>query len=166
MSYVDLATIHSPSTGAVAPAAWGTQIRTNQEFLIDVPACSVFNSAAQTIATGITNVILTADSENYDNDAMHSTVTNNTRITFQTPGRYEVGATVDWAAVSTTISDFRTLNILLNGTTGFNIHQGPGHSGGPSGSSYSGSRTLTVVASDYVEIRVRQNSGGNLDVTL
>jgi hypothetical protein len=165
LSYVDLNTIHNPSTGGIAPASWGDQVRDNLEFLIDPPACSVFHNTTQSIANN-TIVTLSANSENYDNDAMHSTVTNNSRITIVTAGRYLIGAEVAWAAVATTISDARLLQLIVNGTTGYNILQGPAHSGGGSGSVYCGFRTLPLVAGDYVEVRVRQQSGGALNVTL
>ena len=57
MGYVDLATVHIPGTGGVAPAAWGLQIRENQEFGIDPPACSAFSSAAQTVNDATTTTL-------------------------------------------------------------------------------------------------------------
>lgn len=99
-SYVDLATIHVPSTGSVAPASWGLQIRENQEAVIEPPNARVFNSTDQSVADGILSpVVLTADSEEYDNDGMHSTVSNTARLTAQTDGRYLMSASVTFDSI-------------------------------------------------------------------
>ena len=84
----------------------GHQVRDNLEFLIDPPACSVFNTVAQSLATGSATV-LDANSENFDNDAMHSNVTNNSRITVQTAGRYLFYTRVEFAANATGVREIR-----------------------------------------------------------
>lgn len=160
--YSDPNLTHNPSTGAVAPAAWGDIIRDDLEFLIDPPSCSVFNSAAQTLTTNVLT-ILTANSENFDNDAMHSTVTNTSRITCQTAGRYLFIANVTFVANAT---GGRLLDFVVNGVglTGSGMQfQSPG-SGSAINLTYA--RMITLAVSDYVETRVRQISGGNLDCTL
>jgi hypothetical protein len=164
VSYVDLNTIHNPATGTIAPASWGDQARDNFEFLIDPPMCSVYASTAQAVATG-TSTALTADSENYDSDAMHSTVSNTSRITAQEDGRYELTAMVFYAAGT----GRRVTSFLVNGTTALNgDSRVSAVTGGAAGvtDQVSISRTVTLTAGDYVEVRVNQNSGGNLNVTL
>lgn len=164
MSYVDLNTIHNPATGTVAPAAWGDQVRDNLEFLIDPPACSVFASSAQSVANG-TTTSLNAGSENYDNDAMHSTVSQTSRITAQTAGRYEISATVAFAPGT----GRRITSFLVNGTTTLDgDSRVSAVTGGAAGVTdrVSINRTVTLAVGDFVEVQVNQNSGGNLDVTL
>lgn len=154
MVYADLDTIHNPSAGLVAPSSWGDQVRDNLEFLVDPPQVSVDDASTQTISTS-TFTVLAADQENYDTDAMHSTSTNNSRLTCVTAGKYTVWSTVQKADSNSTnrcVSRF-----LVNGTTAY--------IGATlaSASFWSASvvRTITLAVDDYVECEVWQDSGGN-----
>jgi hypothetical protein len=159
MPYVDLNTIHNPATATIAPASWGDQTRDNFEFLVDPPACSVFNNAAQSVAVG--SAVLTANSENYDNNGMHSTVTNTSRITATTAGRYLVIATIECAASAT---GERDASLRVNGTTVFQSMRVGAAATGLTVRTVS--RTLVLAVNDYVEVLLGQNSGGNLNVFL
>lgn len=161
MPYVDVQTIHNPATGLVAPAAWGDGVRDNLEFLIAPPLCSAFGTAPQSIPND-TATAMAAGGENFDTDAMHSTVTNNSRVTFQTAGRYEVGVAVLWASNAT---GRRAVDLRVNGTTTYNLD---GRMTVTTGNSMAvtGSRLLTVAAGDYVECMTLQSSGGSLNCTL
>lgn len=161
MAYADLNTLHNPATGTIPPASWGDQARDNLEFLIDPPACSVYHNTTQTIATGTTLLVLAANAENYDNNAMHSTVTNNSRITAITAGRYRIGVVLSWAANAT---GNRATAFRVNGTTDYVVDIRVGTA--TNSTAISGSRTLVLAANDYVEVFVWQSSGGNLDVTV
>lgn len=161
MAYVDTDIIHTPATGAVAPAAWGLQVRDNLEFLVEPPACSVFNSVAQSLANS-TLTVLNANSEAFDSDAMHSTVTNNSRITIQTAGRYEFCATVFFASDP---DGTRFIEFIVNGTTRYNIMQ-IASAGASQETILTGSRKLDLAVGDYVEVRARHIAGAALDVTL
>lgn len=156
MPYVDPNTVHNPATGSVAPAAWGDVVRDNFEFLADPPQCSVRASAPQTI-TNNTLTVLTANTEFYDTDAMHSTVSNTSRITVQTAGRYSVEACVNWATGTTFIEgeDARLLNFLVDGTTGFNVAQQPAVNSDTFSTAMSGIRSITLAVGQFVEVRVR-----------
>lgn len=160
-AYVDLVTIHNPATGNVAPAAWADQIRENFEAHEDPPACSVFNSAAQALTTG-TDTVLTANSENFDNDGCHSTISQTSRITIQKAGRYLLNANCTFATNSTGV---RKVEFFINGTTpltGMLLPTSPS----PFNTDLQATRTRTFIVGDYVEVRAFQNSGGNLNVTL
>lgn len=65
--------------------------------LLVPPQCRVFHSVPQAIADD-TNTILAMNSETYDTDGMHSNVTFNERITFQTNGLYLCTLRVAFAA--------------------------------------------------------------------
>ncbi len=161
MPYSDLNLTHNPATGTVAPATWGDQIRTNQEFFIDPPACSVFHSATVNATSGTPGPLL-ADSENFDNDAMHSTVTNNSRITAVTAGRYLVTGIAEFSSNSL---GYRQMNLRKNGTTSIaGIRQQPLTDA--VGNSYSISQTVVLAATDYLELMVLQTSGSTLTVQL
>ena len=162
MTYTDANTIHDPTTGQVIPAAWGDQIRANQEFFVDPPACSIYSATAQTVANGAaTGVDLVAASENFDNDSMHSTSSATERITCQTAGRYLLVATVNFASNT---SGSRRVAFLLNGATTYGASVA---APAPTNSTVlTAVRAIILVAGDYVTCNVWQTSGGNLDVTL
>jgi hypothetical protein len=162
--YVDPNTVHDPSTGAVIPAAWGDVVRSDLEYLVDPPACSVYHSLSVTKGTGTTLSALAANSENYDNAAMHSTSVSSSQILVPYDGRYQAGVVLSWDA-----------NASGNRATAFQVNGGGGSDDylvdirtGTSGNStgVSGYRTLELTAGDIVEVAVWQNSGGNLDVDL
>lgn len=161
MAYLDVATIQTTDPGDPLTAAWCDQVRDNQEFLVDPPVCSVYASAAQTIATN-TSTALTADSENYDNDSMHSTVTNTSRITTQTAGRYLFTATAQFQSDPDGI---RALRFKANGTTDYTGFTGEiGNTGNTM--AITAVRTIVCSAGDYVEAITQHIAGNDLDVTL
>jgi hypothetical protein len=164
MPYVDLNTIHNPATGTVPPATWGDQVRDNLEFLIDPPATSVTHSAQETTVHN-TIKTLAADTENFDNNAMHSTVTNNSRITIQTAGRYIFGASISWVA-SAVGPNAHLVRFLVNGTDNYDISQHLSIGDGARALVQSGTRTLTLAVSDFVEVQVRQVEAANQNVQL
>lgn len=167
MPYVDPNTIHNPSTGGIAPASWGDVIRDDLEFLIDPPACSLSRSTNQTVGTSTSTATdLTADTEAFDNDAMHSLVTNTERITFQTAGNYLVIATVEFDGADT--DGERVLRFLFNNVT---VVRGMRIQANAAVSNFPTALTLArfinnVVAGDFVTCQVRQNSGSSLAVSL
>lgn len=162
MAYIDPNTIHNPATGTVAPAAWGDVIRDDLEFLVDPPTCSVFDSTGNTVADNTVTTV-SADSENFDNDAMHSTVTNNSRITVQTAGRYEFYARVNFSADIT--DGRRVIQLRKNGTTTTTVLSTRAVIDGSS-QTLSGSMKIVMAAADYIEVRVLHTAGNNLTVTL
>lgn len=163
MSYVDLASIHDPQTGQVAPAAWGDQIRENQEFFIDPPAVSVFNSGEEFIGAGGAFNDLLADSENFDNDAMHSTVSNTERITAQTAGRFLFIATVRWAADAT---GERQLQLQVNGITALPGLRLTANTVANAATALTVAAMVTLTVGDFVTCQARQTSGSNIGVRM
>ncbi len=161
MAYADLNTIHNPATGTVAPASWGDQVRDNLEFLVDPPTCSVSHSTTQTIATA-TVTTMSADTEAFDNDSMHSIATNTSRITIQTAGRYFIYGTVLFSQNGA--ASFRRVSILHNGTTSYGGMQIVGST--TVDMRIQATRSLVLAAGDYVECTVRQDSGANVTAQL
>lgn len=161
MTYAALSTVQATDPGDILTAAWCDQVDENFQFFADPPACSVFNSTAVAVGNN-TNHIMVAGSENYDNDAMHSTSSNTSRITVQTAGRYLAIATVSFAANAT---GNRQAEFYVNGVT-----SGGGALIDNAGASNSTGlllvRMLVLSVGDYVEVNVVQRSGGNLNATL
>jgi hypothetical protein len=116
----------------------------------------VTHSVAQSIATN-TGTILAFDTERYDTDGMHDIATNNTRLTAKSPGRYLV-----WGGVGfgTSTTGYRQGHIVKNGSLGLLAMRIASLA-----DSYLSIATIaTLAVGDYVELQVRQTSGGALDV--
>lgn len=103
------------AAGDVFPAAhWNTYVRGNLNHLADPPRCLVVSTANQ---TGITTAgaALTFTNEAYDTDAMHSTASNPSRITFITPGYY-AGYAIVQLTHSTVAGGYKEVQVVKNGT--------------------------------------------------
>jgi hypothetical protein len=160
MAYAALTTLMSIAAGEVLTAAVVQQINDNGEAHEDPAACSIFDSTAQSLPDN-TSTAMTSNEENFDNDSMHSTATNTSRITIQTAGRYLFWATLSFAANST---GHRVLRLLVNNTTTYDLQVlNSGTAATPI--VLSGSKALVLAAADYVECIGAQNSGGALNVT-
>jgi hypothetical protein len=128
------------------------------------PMCRAYNSALQTIGTGSATAI-TFDSERFDLGAMHDTGSNTSRLTVPSGGggKYLVGGNVAWQANSD--SSRRIVQMRLNGSTPI----GEENNAAINSASYATVQSLSTIyalaAADYVEVVVRQDAGGNLNVT-
>lgn len=138
-------------------AMWDTYIRDNVNNLIVPPACRVYNSANLSIGNGSFSA-LTFNSERYDTDSMHSTSVNTSRITMATAGIYHYGCTVYFATSGT---GYRTIRVMLNGTTSLGYVELPPPSATGCGLYLAGD--YAFAANDYIEFQVYQNSGGALN---
>jgi hypothetical protein len=122
------------------------------------PAARVYHNANQSIATG-TETTLAFNSERFDNDTIHDTSSNNSRLTCKTAGKYLISAQVQWEAGGTSR---RILYLRLNGTTKIATKRFAAFE-----ESENDITTLYDLAvNDYVEVRVRQETGGALNVTV
>ena len=101
MTWIDPTTIHNPTTGTIAPASWGDTINDDINYLSrDRPACKVYHSVDQ-VPSNVNNWSPIAfDAEYFDNVGMHSTTSNNTRITVPTTGLYFVSAGLGYLSYS------------------------------------------------------------------
>jgi hypothetical protein len=118
----------------------------------------VFHTAVQAIANA-TNVILAFDSEFFDTNAIHDNSTNNSRLTCKTAGVYFVQAAIEYVSNSTGL---RFLNLLVNGADMFTADVTDTATGTAHSMSIAGIIKLGV--DDYIEVRVRQTSGGSLNL--
>ena len=102
-----------------------------------------------------------AGTDVYDTDAFHNPSTNNSRMTIPSSkdGYYYIYGQLSWVANATGL---RRIAIYKNGSL---VYVSELNSG--SGGAYAGitiSAVLNLVATDYVELFVWQNSGGNLNI--
>lgn len=127
--------------------------------LASQPAARAYHNAAQSIANS-TVTTLAFNSERFDTNTIHDTSSNNSRLTCQTAGRYQITANVEFASGG---GNRRLVQILLNGATAIGRVDLAPQSG--SASVYVVSTVYQLAVSDYVEVQVFQDSGGALNVT-
>lgn len=119
----------------------------------------VYRTSDQTI-TNNTFEAIAFDNETFDSDGFHDNATNNTRITIPAGkgGKYRVRAAATWNGNAT---GKREITIRKNGS-------GVAYRAATPNASYVTSELieeLVLVATDYLEVFVRQDSGGSLTVT-
>lgn len=165
--FVDPQTVNNPTTGQVAPAAWGDAVRAATVYVAGGFAhCSIKESTPQTITTGSGSYTpLTSDEENSDIGGMHSTSVNTSRVTVPTGegGLYTATACVTFADNQTGV---RALAILVNGGASPQnaVAVTPAPVGFGTGMSIAAS--FVLVAGDYLEVGVFHTKGSNLACTL
>lgn len=129
----------------------------------DKPHASVKETTAQSIPNN-TWTALTSDEENFDVGGLHSTVTNTSRLTIPTgeSGKYRVTCTINFVGAAT---GTRAVGIGKNGASPtFPLSSQLGSAS--VAPSMGGSTLLNLVAGDYVEVKVLQDSGGAINAQL
>lgn len=147
------------STGFLVTAAvWNQDVVDNVTFLANPPACRVYHNANQSVNDN-TLTLVAFNSERYDTDAMHDTVTNNGRITFNTAGLYIVGFQGRFPAAN----DFSVAGayIRLNGSTLIAVNSGGRALTGSSDLHFGVTTTYKFAAADYIEVQVHQDNTAN-----
>jgi hypothetical protein len=145
---------HATGAGdALAAADIGAATSSHQHARI---SCRVTCSGHPSIPN-ITGTPIPWDSEQWDTDAMHDNVVNNTRLTCSTAGLYLVIGNISFI---TNATGFRTCSLKKNGTTlvcwnGQNAIVGDSTYGSIVG-------LVDLSVGDYVEVYAYQNSGGTL----
>jgi hypothetical protein len=120
---------------------------------------SVYPSGAQTIGNA-TYTALTYNTENFDTDAFHSTVTNTSRITIPSGlgGYYRVSGMTRFNSNAT---GRRLLSLYRNGASSREVEV---TAGAVAELSLNIDVVLSLSVGDYLEFFVYQSSGGNLTV--
>ena len=120
---------------------------------------SVSEGAPQAVANA-SDVVLTFTTEAYnDQGLLHNNITNPSRLTVRSDGRYHLLGAVPWAGAA---GGFRRTDLLLNGITSLTRVQAAPGSTDPVNQQIACYAEL--VATDFVEVRVHQTSGGPLSV--
>ena len=130
-----------------------------QTRVVNVPSVRVYHDAYQSIISS-TYTALEFNREDFDTDEMHDTVTNNSRLTVRTAGKYLIMAQV---AFEPNTTGLRSLHIRRNGA--INIASISRYAEGQGVRTELSVTTLyALVTGDYVEAVVSQESGGPLEV--
>ena len=137
-------------------SSWSTWATLNKK-----SGARVYNSGNISVANA-TNVTLTYDSEDFDTDSYHDTVSNTGRLTFPSDGLYLIGVQALWSAESTHTAHAQQLWIA---NSAGNILARTIHTVSVASSTMQMVTTIVEgTASDYVTSVVRQTSGETLSV--
>ena len=121
--------------------------------------CALYDTnSTQSIASG-TDTVVTFNSEDFDTDGFHSTVSNTGRITIPSGknGKYLVNA----GGFFNNITGNKEGRLYKNGSQIVTN----GISGSQTGvAGFWINYIISLVATDYIELRVVQNTGGNADL--
>lgn len=152
--------VNTWAAGSVLTAAQlNTFVSNVTTFFLNRPTCQVRQTLAQSFTSGSSAACL-FDSEDIDNDGMHSTVSNTSRLTGQTAGRFVISGGTSYA---TNTSGFRDAEWNVNGSA----VNGAGALIPPvtGASTRVAARSLSVFLNvgDFVELLGLQNSGGPLN---
>lgn len=119
-----------------------------------------YHSANQSINNN-TFTALALDSERYDTNTIHDTVTNNSRLTCKTAGKYFITGHISFAA---NVTGRRVGAIIINNTTYIALQQFQAITVAGSGTILSLSTVYSLAVNDYLELQAYQDSGGALNV--
>lgn len=123
-----------------------------------VPACCAYASASISISNNAQTTIA-FDGERFDTDAIHDNITNNSRLTCKTAGKYLVVATIEFVPNTT---NQRQLTVNLNTNTTIAVAVSQGLAGG--NTPLTATTIIDLVVGDFIEAVAYQNSGGALNV--
>ena len=148
------------NTVLTADSAEATGLKWAAPSAASFAGASAYKSANQSIDSD-TDTAITFNSEDYDTDAFHNTSTNTSRFTIPSGkgGKYLLSGAVSWAASSS--GTFRVVKIYKNGSIFNQVVQFQGTNDGtiqPFACVYD------LIATDYLEVFARQNTGGGLAV--
>lgn len=140
----------------------------NSRTLVTIPgggagsdiSCRLTNSTPITL-TSTVRQSLTFDTEIFDTDSMHSTTVNPERITINTTGKYIVGGEALFTANAV---GRRDLGIQVNSLGAFVVEVADTNAGAGINQGMTCETLINLTAGDWIDLRARQDSGGNLDV--
>lgn len=156
MPFTDPSATQNPTTGLLADDAWGDAVNLYQNDLRGAKAgCHVTTVTGTAITT---NTIIPFETEVFDNQGCHSTVTNTSRITVPTGwgGLWYLGANMRCT------SNLFNMWLVLNGDTTNGLLVGVSSGAWTAGdaSKCSMSTIYVLAAGDYVEVAI--TGGANI----
>lgn len=150
----------SGTTGTVLNNAVKTELYNQIDAAIAHPNCSVYNAFTQSIPNN-THTALLFDSEEFDADGLHSTGSNTSRITIPSgmDGKWWFNTCAMWAVNGT---GQRLARFYKNGSAWGTVSYAM--KDGTYNVTHTFAALISMVATDYVEVFVFQDSGGALAI--
>jgi hypothetical protein len=163
ISTVERLRVDSTGLAVTGAATISTTLSVNSRPVI-MAGCRVTHNATQAVATA-TNVALAFNTERFDTDNFHDTVTNNSRLTVPAglAGKYLIYVHVEWAA--NTDATARILQLRVNGGTYIGLDSKPAIATASITTRHSMSTVYDLAVNDYVEIVVHQLAAGSINIT-
>jgi hypothetical protein len=126
-----------------------------------VPACVATVGSNFTLATSTDLNGISFNSEDFDTDGIHDNVTNNERLTCQTAGKYFIFAIISFSSNGT---GYRRLALRMNAGGTYIAYQ---QNDAPAAYRHSlcVKAIKNLVATDYLYLYTRQNSGSTLTIS-
>lgn len=163
-SYVDLDTINRATFGGTPNSAWADAVNDVGNLWRDRPTCRLYSSS-QSIPDSAWDAV-GFDAEIWDVGGMHSTSSNNTRITIPTgwSGIYRVGGCVSF--VTSTAGHNRAVRITINGNTSPMVEdmRDPDANASKVANRIAVETLYILDAGWYVELECYQDTGGALNI--
>lgn len=161
----------SPGTAVVGQlltaSYWNAQVRDNLLFLFNQPSARVTHNANQSIASA-TVTALAFNTERWDTDTIHDPVTNNSRLTCKTAGKYLIWANINWDASNG--GTFREARFRVSGGSDYALQGAQVANGLTGGGTGAANMILTAIVdlavNDYVELLVRHDVGAPINVNV
>lgn len=127
--------------------------------------CKATRTAVQTLTTNVNTAVSFTATDVYDTNSIHNPASNPSRLTIPggMAGAWRIAYSTEFASNATGL---RSTFLSVNGTAV--VPDGSlrvGAVGGSESTRLSASTDLLLSAADYVEVFVRQTSGGNLDLS-
>lgn len=138
---------------------FNAEIRDWVSALANPPSCRVYHNTTQSLAHA-TETTLAFNSERYDTDTMHDTSTNNSRITFNTAGLYQVNACIE-IANSTDYTFFFAFIALNAGLTALVAAGSQMADAADLIPILTMSTVYKFAAGDFIQVRAQQNNGAS-----
>ena len=127
-----------------------------------IPACRATHTTNQSLTSG-TFTTLALATESFDTDNIHDTVTNNSRLTCKTAGKYQITGIIQYDPNAT---GTRVAAIMLNGGAFIGYTQAQAVATAGQGTVVTAATLYDLAVNDYVELQAYQNSGGALNASL
>lgn len=157
VSRLSISSVGTVSTSAAFQVGTTAQTGTTNRFRMLQTMARAQTAVAQTILNN-TETALLLGSESTDTDTIHSTASNQSRLTAQIAGKYLVTGAVDWASNATGV---RRLRVKKNGTTDYAVVNVAAVNG--STTNLTISAFVDLAATDYIEMVIFQDSGVSID---
>jgi hypothetical protein len=164
-----MATVPSYTTfvaGSILTAAQlNSNVRDGGNFWLTVKPVAVTRATAAQSIPNTTFTTVLFDTDDYNNDGMHSTITNTGRLTCVTAGRYLFAFT---GGLTSNATGIRATKLQIDYQAGGNRALGGSSDAAGNSTEYASSVVGTELMSvgDYVHMDLYQASGGALNTTI